>query len=414
VALLLLLLCLQEWEGGDTKERARSTGTRRKRANLSPPVRLVDESCSRSGGRTQFSSSPPATATPTGSTSTEVVWQKGPMLGKGAFGTVFEAVDVRTGELLAVKELILPASPSGQEVAAIRGVEREVEVMRSLRHPNIVRYLGAQVAQDSVTASQRCLNIFVELVPGGSLASFIRRYGRCREPLVANFVRQIVEGLAYLHAHGFAHRDVKAANVLVAPDGTLKLCDFGCSKKLDIISLTQGCTTLTGTPHYMAPEVVLGKPYGRKADLWSVGAVMVEMATGQPPWSDLAPVAALFRLGSPDAVPAIPSFLSPDARHFLGLCFTRDPKQRPSAADLLAHPFLRGSSSSSASLRPWLLYASSTPHRFVFQQVPHVEAAPLPEHEQRRPDETPESTLIDSNYRLTIGIDTDTMITYGE
>lgn len=65
-------------------------------------------------------------------------------------------------------------------------------------------------------------------------------------------------------------RDVKAANVLVSSDGALKLCDFGCSKKVDIVSLTQGCTTLTGTPHYMAPEVVLGKPYGRKADIWLV------------------------------------------------------------------------------------------------------------------------------------------------
>lgn len=179
----------------------------------------------------------------------------------------------------------LPAWPS---FLACDGIIRIGACMLNLLFRAVVRYLGAQVAQDSVTASQRCLNIFVELVPGGSLASFIRRcgflptfspqapphltfsyrYGRCREPLVANFVRQIVEGLAYLHAHGFAHRDVKAANVLVAPDGTLKLCDFGCSKKLDIISLTQGCTTLTGTPHYMAPEVVLGKPYGRKADLW--------------------------------------------------------------------------------------------------------------------------------------------------
>jgi serine/threonine protein kinase len=108
-----------------------------------------------------------------------------------------------------------------------------------------------------------------------------------------------------------------------------------------ITTLNDGCGTVTGTPYYMAPEVIQGnKHYGRKADIWSVGAVIVEMATGHPPFHDLAPVPALFRIGSPGTIPDVPQHLSPAAQAFVLLCFQRDPKLRPNADQLLENAFL--------------------------------------------------------------------------
>ncbi len=98
---------------------------------------------------------------------------------------------------------------------------------------------------------------------------------------------------------------------------------------------------MTGTPYWMAPEVIRGNVnYGRKADVWSLGIVVIEMATGKPPYSELGPVTALFKIGSTDQAPPFPATLSSLARDFLARCLNRDPKGRPSAEELSAHPWI--------------------------------------------------------------------------
>eukprot|EP01087_Luapelamoeba_hula_P021474 TRINITY_DN7518_c0_g2_i1.p1 TRINITY_DN7518_c0_g2~~TRINITY_DN7518_c0_g2_i1.p1 ORF type:complete len:768 (-),score=107.22 TRINITY_DN7518_c0_g2_i1:250-2553(-) len=266
-----------------------------------------------------------------------VHWQKGMLLGKGAFGSVYEAI-TDSGQMMAVKQITIPPTLTLSDAAApnsmVQSIQREIDIMQGLSHPNIVRYLGSERTDNTLT-------IFLELVAGGSIASILKKFQRLNEKTIRSFTRQILSGLQYLHKKGFAHRDIKGANILVTNDGIPKLCDFGCSKKLkDIVSYGQGCQTVTGTPYWMAPEVIKGKNYGRKADVWSLGAVVVEMATGFPPWSDLPPVAALFKIGSEDTPAPIPDLLSDQGKDFLLLCFKRAPEERPTAGDLLKHPFV--------------------------------------------------------------------------
>jgi serine/threonine protein kinase len=123
-------------------------------------------------------------------------------------------------------------------------------VLRSLDHANIVAYLHTEIdASDT-------LYIFTQWVPGGSIASIQRKFGKFTESVVQNYTRQILEGLAYLHANKVIHRDIKGANILVDDRGTIKLADFGACKRLSAQNtVLDEHTSLRGTPYYMAPEV---------------------------------------------------------------------------------------------------------------------------------------------------------------
>ena len=159
-------------------------------------------------------------------------------------------MDAATGLLMAVKQVSLPTgSGVNQErkKAMLSALEREIELLRELQHENIVQYHGAKVyfgfdftpLSDGgvpVTAScidQEHLNIFLEYVPGGSVTALLRNYGAFEEPLVKNFVRQILKGLAYLHEKDIIHRDIKGGNILVDNKGGIKISDFGISKKVE-------------------------------------------------------------------------------------------------------------------------------------------------------------------------------------
>ncbi|KAJ8610386.1 hypothetical protein CTAYLR_003895 [Chrysophaeum taylorii] len=258
-------------------------------------------------------------------------WQRGHMIGQGAFGRVYMALNLDTGELMAMKQLDTTAVSSRERSA----LENEVSMMKGLRHPNIVRYVG-------VESSTETLAIFLEYVPGGSLRSLLDRFGKLEEVVVRLYSRQILLGLEYLHSQGIAHRDIKAANILVSNDGSVKLADFGASKRITVESLH--ATGARGSPLWMAPEVIKeSAPRGqgwRKADVWSLGATIIEMATGRPPWSKYSnPVTAMYHIACIEDPPEMPSELSGDGCQFLWLCFQRNPKLRPEASSLLLHNF---------------------------------------------------------------------------
>ena len=137
------------------------------------------------------------------------------------------------------------------------------------------------------------------------------------------------------------HRDVKGANVLVDAVGICKLADFGASKVLqaDLMS-SDGCRSLRGTPYWMAPEVIKQTGHGYPADIWSVGCTIVEMLTAAPPWSHFSSqISALFHIASSKAPPAMPPGVSDSGAELMLLCFRRDPRERPTCAQLLQHPF---------------------------------------------------------------------------
>ena len=263
----------------------------------------------------------------------KINWQCGELLGQGACGKVYLGLNSDTGELMAIKQVSYAAA----DETFVRTIEAEVEILKNLRHDNMVRYLGMEKDE-----STKIISIFIEYVSGGSLASMLSKFGKFSENLIRIYTKQILMGLSHLHDHQIMHRDIKGANILVDNNGIIKLTDFGASKKMnDLATMTEGFKSLKGTPYWMAPEVIRQTGHGRQADIWSVACTIVEMATGKPPWSQFtSQVAALFHIASGKSAPPIPSHLSKDAQDFLRLCFQRDPKMRPNAHNLLKHPFI--------------------------------------------------------------------------
>jgi mitogen-activated protein kinase kinase kinase len=247
-------------------------------------------------------------------------------------------MDASSGLLMAVKQVELPtgsATNDERKQSMLSALEREIELLKNLQHENIVQYLYSSMERE-------CLNIFLEYVPGGSVTALLRNYGAFEEPLVKNFVRQILSGLHYLHERDIIHRDIKGANILVDNKGGIKISDFGISKKVED-NLMGGNRahrpSLQGSVFWMAPEVVKQTSYTTKADIWSVGCLVVEMLTGEHPWAQLTQMQAIFKIGS-SAKPTIPEDISAEAQDFLKRTFDVDHEARPSAGELLQHSWV--------------------------------------------------------------------------
>jgi mitogen-activated protein kinase kinase kinase len=264
-------------------------------------------------------------------------WRLGEAIGSGSFGRVFKALDESTGRILAVKRLRVDATLNAAQLGEI---EREVSLLRGLSHRNIVHYVGTERR-----ASR--LFIFLEYCGGGSLSTLLAEFGPLPDATIRRYTRDIVQGIRYLHGRRIVHRDVKGANVLVAGDGTAKLADFGCSKRVKLdaaartLRLDESLRALRGSIPWMAPEVVRQTGHGRKADIWSVGATVLEMATAKHPWPEFENnFSALFHVATADAPPPVPDGVTVPVRGFLACCFKMDPDDRATAEELLAHSFL--------------------------------------------------------------------------
>ncbi|PWN39350.1 Pkinase-domain-containing protein [Ceraceosorus guamensis] len=269
-----------------------------------------------------------------------IKWIKGALIGAGSFGNVFLGMNAKNGLLMAVKQVELPSGDSKtdqRKKSMLEALEREIELLKTMQHENIVQYLDS-------SADSTHLNIFLEYVPGGSVVALLRNYGAFEELLVRNFVRQILQGLSYLHAREIVHRDIKGANILVDNKSCVKISDFGISKKVEsdlLVSARAHRPSLQGSVFWMAPEVVKQTSYTRKADIWSLGCLVVEMISGTHPWANLNQMQALFKIGS-FAKPTLPDDVSQDCINFLNATFELDHNKRPSADELLQHPFIVG------------------------------------------------------------------------
>ncbi|GLT47027.1 hypothetical protein SLA2020_207490 [Shorea laevis] len=279
------------------------------------------------------------------STSMKGQWQKGKLIGRGTYGSVYYATNRTTGASCAMKEVdIIPDDPKSLE--CIKQLEQEIKVLQHLEHPNIVQYYGSEIVDDH-------FYIYLELVHPGSLNKYIREHcGGITESIVRNFTRHILSGLAYLHSKKTIHRDIKGANLLVNASGVVKLADFGTAKHLTGLSYE---LSLKGSPYWMAPEVIKAVMQHKDAnpnlalavDIWSLGCTVIEMFNGKPPWSEFEGPTAMFKVLN--QTPLIPEALSPEGKDFLQRCFKRNPAERPSAATLLDHPFVRNSADQSVS-----------------------------------------------------------------
>ncbi|XP_057828021.2 MAP3K epsilon protein kinase 1 isoform X2 [Cryptomeria japonica] len=215
---------------------------------------------------------------------------------------------------------------------------QEIDLLKNLNHKNIVKYQGSFKANTY-------LYIILEYVESGSLANMVKpnKFGAFPESLVAVYISQVLEGLVYLHEQGVIHRDIKGANILTTKQGLVKLADFGVATKLS--EADHNTHSVVGTPYWMAPEVIEMSGVCAASDIWSVGCTVIELLTCVPPYYDLQPMPALFRIVQ-DEHPPIPEHLSPDITDFLHQCFRKDAKLRPDANTLLKHSWIQNSRSS--------------------------------------------------------------------
>ncbi|KAG1767192.1 hypothetical protein EV702DRAFT_1050466 [Suillus placidus] len=264
-------------------------------------------------------------------------FQLGNCIGRGQFGTVYRALNLTTGQMVAVKRIRL----EGLKEDEVAQLMKEVDLMKRLSHPSIVKYEG--MARD-----EQYLNIVLEYAESGSLGQMLKAFGKLNEHLVASYVVKILEGLHYLHCCDVVHCDLKAANILTTKTGNIKLSDFGVSLNLKAIEREKD---IAGTPNWMAPEVIELKGASTKADIWSLGCTVVELLTGRPPFGDITnTMTVMFRIVE-DEMP-IPEECSEPLKDFLQQCFQKEPSMRPDAELLCEHPWLKKNWDALKELRP--------------------------------------------------------------
>ncbi|KAL2227065.1 UNVERIFIED_CONTAM: Mitogen-activated protein kinase kinase kinase YODA [Sesamum indicum] len=320
------------------------------------------------------------------------LWKKGKLLGRGALGDIYLGFDrwaiCEKGEMCAMKEVKLFSDDAMSKQGAMQ-LEIELTVLSQLRHPNIVQYYGAEVVSFSPATSRiwrkllanRISNgktiavgdvvqvilfslgvVFIDLPLSLNLFSLIRilqEYGKLGESAIRSYTHQILSGLAYLHSRWISHRDIKAATILLDPNGRIKLGSFGIEKH--IIGQSHP-SLLRESPYWMAPEVIMNPSVRNPAiDIWSLGCTVLEIATSEPPMSQFKQEVAMLKVAYHKELPMIPDHLSDDCKDFVRHCLQWNPKHRATAAQLLEHPFVKSSSPSQKQI----LVSTSSAHPAV-------------------------------------------------
>ncbi|KAG8381305.1 hypothetical protein BUALT_Bualt06G0108600 [Buddleja alternifolia] len=242
-------------------------------------------------------------------------WKKGKFLGRGEFGNVYSGFNSETGDMCAMKEVTLFAN-NGESKRSVRQLGKqlgiEIRLLSSLRHPNIVQYYGSEMLGDN-------FYICLEYISGGSIDDILQQYGRLEISTIRSYTQQILSGLAYLHSKSIAHGHVKGANILLDPNGSVKLANIGIAKHVIMNSNVRN----------------------RAFDIWSLGWTLLDMATSKPPLSHYEWMVAMLKAGNHRELPIIPDHLSDEGKDFVRRCFHWNPVHRATASQLLEHPFVK-------------------------------------------------------------------------
>ncbi|XP_052704817.1 serine/threonine-protein kinase 10-like isoform X3 [Crassostrea angulata] len=255
-------------------------------------------------------------------------------LGDGAFGKVYKAQNKENSSLAALKQVEIKSEEDIEDFSV------EIDILAECRHENIVGLFEAFVFDGK-------LLMYIEFCEGGAIDSIMVDL---EKSLTENQIRYVCNkmcrGLEFLHSNKVIHRDLKAGNVLLTGEGDVKLADFGVSAKNT--RTNQRRDSFIGTPYWMAPEVIMcetlkDSPYDFKADIWSLGITLIEFAQIEPPNHDMHPMRVLIKIQKSDPPTlAKPSKWSKNFNQFISKCLVKNPDSRPTAVELLEHPFIAG------------------------------------------------------------------------
>ncbi|KAL0964463.1 hypothetical protein UPYG_G00324180 [Umbra pygmaea] len=262
----------------------------------------------------------------------EEIWEIVGELGDGAFGKVYKAQNKHTGIMAAAKVIETKTEEELEDYMV------EIDILASCDHRYIVKLLDAYYYESK-------LWILIEFCAGGAVDAVMLELERpLTESQIRVVCRQTLEALAYLHDIKVIHRDLKAGNILLSQEGDIKLADFGVSAKNT--KTLQRRDSFIGTPYWMAPEVVMcetskDRPYDYKADIWSLGVTLIELAQVEPPNHEMNPMRVLLKIAKADPPTLMqPSRWSPDFSDFLRKALDKNVDRRWDTAQLLEHPFV--------------------------------------------------------------------------
>ncbi|XP_046980924.1 serine/threonine-protein kinase Tao isoform X2 [Schistocerca americana] len=248
-------------------------------------------------------------------------------IGHGSFGAVYYARCHHTKEIVAIKKMSYVGKQSAEKW---QDILKEIRFLRQLNHPNTIEYKGCFLRDHTAwLVMEYCL---------GSASDIIEVHKRpLKEEEISAICEGVLRGLHYLHSLGRIHRDVKAGNILLTENGTVKLADFGSA------SIKCPANSFVGTPYWMAPEVILAMDEGQydgKVDVWSLGITCIELAERKPPYFNMNAMSALYHIAQNDTPQLSSSEWSDVFRHFVDSCLQKNPSERPSSGKLLGHQFV--------------------------------------------------------------------------
>uniref|UniRef100_A0A3Q2DBK1 non-specific serine/threonine protein kinase n=1 Tax=Cyprinodon variegatus TaxID=28743 RepID=A0A3Q2DBK1_CYPVA len=308
----------------------------------------------------------------------EEIWEIVGELGDGAFGKVFKAQNKQTGVLAAAKVIDTKTEEELEDYMV------EIDILASCDHQNIVKLLDAFYYESK-------LWILIEFCAGGAVDAVMLELERpLTEPQIRVVCKQTLQALVYLHENKIIHRDLKAGNILLTLDGDVKLADFGVSAKNT--KTLQRRDSFIGTPYWMAPEVVMcetskDRPYDYKADIWSLGVTLIELAQIEPPNHEMNPMRVLLKIAKSDPPTLMqPSRWSPEFSDFLKRCLDKNLDSRWSAPQLLQVHFSECVSISNT----WPLLgrtALSPPTSTPEERTEEAPNTPVKEEPEQKPSE---------------------------
>ncbi|GAB1606866.1 myosin-IIIb-like [Argonauta hians] len=268
-------------------------------------------------------------------------WELKELVGEGTYGEVYAVKNKKTGQLAAAKIM--------ENIhETVEEIEQEYQILKAVsNHDNFPHFYGLHLKKENKLEDQ--LWIVMELCQNGSVTDLskdlVNRKQRMDEVLIAFILKETLKAINHMHKCHYMHRDIKGHNILMTSDGSIKLVDFGVSGLLD--NTLAHRRTSVGTPYWMAPEVIaceqqLDYVYDIRCDVWSLGVTAIELADGDPPFSDQHPMRALFKIPrSPPPTFKNPQFWSKEFEDFVAKCCIKDYEKRPYTSDLFNHPFFK-------------------------------------------------------------------------